>query len=51
WNKGHENIGLRFIVLEDNRLTAARLTLIGAVAQVISLGLEIFAVQPAEEMR
>ena len=51
WNRGQENIGLRFIVPEDNRLTAARLTLIGAVAQVISLGLGIFAIQPAEEMR
>ncbi len=51
WNKGNEDYGLRFIVPEDSRLTAARLTLIGAVAQVISLGLGIFAVQPAEEMR
>ena len=51
WSRGHENNGLRFIVPEDSRLTAARLTLIGAVAQVISLGLGIFAVQPAEEMR
>ncbi len=51
WNKGNEDIGLRFIVPKDAPLTAARLTLIGAVAQVISLGLGIFSVQPAEEMR
>jgi arginyl-tRNA synthetase len=51
WNRGNEDIGLRFIVPEDVGLTAARLTLIGAVAQVISLGLGIFAVEPVEEMR
>ncbi|MDA0230580.1 MAG: arginine--tRNA ligase [Proteobacteria bacterium] len=51
WNKGNEDHGLRFIILEDSRVTAARLTLIGAVAQVIALGLGIFAVQPVEEMR
>ena len=51
WNKGNEDHGLRFIIPGDNRVTAARLTLIGAVAQVIALGLGIFAVQPAEEMR
>jgi len=51
WNKGNEDRGLRFIIAEDSRVTAARLILIGAVAQVISLGLGIFAVQPVEEMR
>ena len=51
WNKGNENHDLRFIIPGDGRVTAARLTLIGAVAQVISLGLGIFAVRPVEEMR
>jgi len=51
WNKGNEDHGLRFIIPEDSRMTAARLILIGAVAQVIALGFGIFAVQPAEEMR
>mgnify|MGYP001223070602 FL=1 len=51
WNKGNEDHGLRFIIPEDSRVTAARLILIGAVAQVIALGLGIFAVQPVEEMR
>jgi arginyl-tRNA synthetase len=51
WNKGNEDHGLRFIVPEDDQVTAARLALISAVAQVISLGLGIFAVQPVEEMR
>ena len=50
WNKGNEDHGLRFIIPEDSRVTAARLILIGAVAQVIALGLGIFAVQPVEEM-
>ena len=51
WNKGNEDHGLRFIIPEDSRVTVARLILIGAVAQVIALGLGIFAVQPVEEMR
>ncbi|MBT5676598.1 MAG: arginine--tRNA ligase [Rhodospirillaceae bacterium] len=51
WNKGNEDHALRFIIAENDQVTAARLALIGAVAQVISLGLGIFAVQPVEEMR
>ena len=51
WNRGNEDHSLRFIIPEDDHVTIARLALIGAVAQVISLGLGIFAVQPVEEMR
>ena len=51
WNRGKEDHSLRFIIPEDDHVTIARLALIGAVAQVISLGLGIFAVQPVEELR
>jgi len=51
WNKGNEDRNLRFIIPGDSQVTAARLALISAVAQVISLGLGIFAVRPVEEMR
>ncbi len=51
WTKGKENAGLRFLLPEDEALTAARLAMIQAVAFVIASGLEIFGVEPVEEMR
>ncbi len=51
WNKGNEDPGARFIVADDEELTMARLALIRGVALVISSGLAIMGVTPAEEMR
>lgn len=51
WNRGNEDPGLRFIIADDERLTAARLALIQGVATVIASGLSIMGVTPAEEMR
>jgi len=51
WNKGNEDPSVRFIVAEDEELTLARLALIQGVATVISSGLAIMGVTPAEEMR
>ena len=51
WNRGNDDPGLRFIVAGDAALTAARLALARAVALVIASGLEIFGVEPVEEMR
>ncbi len=51
WNRGNEDPGLRFIIADDERLTAARLALIQGVATVIASGLSIMGVEPAEEMR
>ncbi len=51
WNRGNDDPGLRFIVADDKDLTVARLALSRAVASVIASGLEIFGVEPVEEMR
>ncbi|NNK65748.1 MAG: arginine--tRNA ligase, partial [Rhodobacteraceae bacterium] len=51
WNKGHENPALRFIHEDDPEATAAKIALPRAVAVVISAGLGILGVKPAEEMR
>ena len=51
WNKGNEDISLRFIIEGDKAITCARLALIRAVALVIASGLEILGVTPVEEMR
>ena len=51
WNKGNEDPRLRFIVGDDDALTRARLAMIRAVGLVIASGLEIFGVEPVEEMR
>ena len=50
WNKGNENEALRF--LQDTpEASAAKIALPRAVAVVISAGLGILGVTPAEEMR
>ena len=51
WNKGKEDRDLRFIVGDNDRLTAARLALVQGVACVIASGLRIFGVEPVEELR
>ncbi len=51
WNRGKEEPGLRFLIADDRPLTAARLALIRAMALTIASGLEIFGVEPVEEMR
>ncbi len=50
WNKGKENVGLRFLVTDDMELTTARMALVRAAAMVIASGLDIFGVEPVEEM-
>ena len=51
WNKGKDNAQLRFLVHDDRELTMARLALVHSVALVIALSLEMFGVEPLEEMR
>ena len=51
WNLGNEDIGLRFLIKDDIELTAARVALAQAVAQVIASGLLVLGVEPVEEMR
>ena len=50
WNKGNEDPSLRFIIDGDSALTAARVTLVRAVAATIAAGLAVMGVEPAEEM-
>ncbi len=51
WNKGNDKPALRFIHENDPEATAAKIALPRAVAVVISNGLSILGVTPAEEMR
>src|SRR5438477_223904 len=50
WTKGKDEATLRFLVGGDPELTRARLGLVRAVALVIASGLEVFGVEPVEEM-
>jgi arginyl-tRNA synthetase len=51
WTKGNESPHLRFIQASDGTLTAARLALIRANAQVLAAGLALIGVHAPEEMR
>ncbi len=51
WNRGNDEPSLRFIDADAQERTRARLALISAVKMVISEGLLLFGVEPAEEMR
>jgi arginyl-tRNA synthetase len=51
WTRGNDSPHLRFIQSGDRSLTAARLALVGACAQVIATGLAILGVQAPRELR
>ena len=51
WNKGNDNPALRFVQEGDPEASASKIALPMAVAVVISAGLGILGVTPAEEMR
>ncbi len=51
WNRGNDDASLRFLQEGDAQATAGKLSLPLAVAVVISSGLGILGVTPAEEMR
>ena len=51
WNRGNEDPALRFLQEDDPAASAAKIALPRAVAVVISTGLGILGVTPAEEMR
>ncbi|MCF8474475.1 MAG: arginine--tRNA ligase [Emcibacter sp.] len=50
WNKGNDNLDLRFIIDNDKEKTISRLALIRAVANIIATGLDILGVEPVTEM-
>jgi arginyl-tRNA synthetase len=51
WNRGNEDTSLRFLQEGDAATSQAKIALIRAVSVVISSGLGILGVTPAEEMR
>ncbi|MEQ9444606.1 MAG: arginine--tRNA ligase [Rhodospirillaceae bacterium] len=51
WNRGNENAELRFLLPDQPDTSVARLALVRSVAVVIASGLDVFGVEPAEEMR
>lgn len=51
WTRGKDEAELRFLLPDEPALTRARLALVQAVAFTIASGLEIFGVEPVEEMR
>lgn len=51
WNRGNENAELRFLLPDQPDKSVARLALVRAVAVVIASGLDVFGVEPVEEMR
>jgi arginyl-tRNA synthetase len=51
WNKGNDDASLRFIQEGDAATSQAKIALARAVAIVISAGLGILGVTPAQEMR
>ncbi|WP_299473737.1 arginine--tRNA ligase [uncultured Paracoccus sp.] len=51
WNRGNDELSLRFVQEGDLAATAAKIALIRAVGVVISSGLAILGVTPAKEMR
>ncbi len=51
WNRGNDDPALRLLRDDDLPLTAARLTLASAVAQVIRTALAVIGVTAAEELR
>ena len=50
WNKGSENVELRFIQENNHKLTCTKMAMISAVLVVISSGLGILGVEPATQM-
>ncbi len=51
WNRGNDDLSLRFVQDGDLAATAAKIALLRAVGVVISSGLAILGVTPAKEMR
>ena len=50
WNKGRDDVKMRFLDENNKALSVARLALINGVTNVISAGLQIFGVEPVKEM-
>jgi arginyl-tRNA synthetase len=51
WNRGTDNIDLRFVKVNDRQLTHARLGLVQAVSDVLTSGLALIGAEAPTEMR
>lgn len=51
WTRGKDDAQLRFLTPSDVALTLSRLALVRAVQLVIASGLQVFGVEPVEELR
>jgi arginyl-tRNA synthetase len=51
WNRGNDNVDLRFVKVNDRELTYARLGLVQAVSGVIASGLALIGAEAPREMR
>lgn len=51
WNKGNDDLTLRFLQKDDIAVTAARLAMIEAFALTIASGLTVLGVEPIQELR
>ena len=51
WNRGTENVDLRFVKVNDPQSTYARLGLVQAVSDVVSSGLALIGAHAPTEMR
>jgi len=51
WSRGNDSPHLRFIQAQDKGLTAARMALVEAIAQILSTGLGVLGVHAPDEMR
>lgn len=50
WHSGNDDTTLRFIVPDNESLTQSRLALVAAVKTVIASGLDVYGVEPREEL-
>ena len=50
WNAGNDDPGKRYVIADDNALTAARLFLANAVGQTIRNGLRVMGVEAVQEL-
>lgn len=50
WNKGNDEVDLRFIINGNEEITKARLAMISSLATVIASGLGVLGVVPVKEM-
>jgi arginyl-tRNA synthetase len=51
WNKGNDAAELRFLQADNQDISLARLALVRGVGLVIASGLDVYGVEPVEEMR